>query len=272
MPCQWSTITTLFSTTQSSKNPSKQPMPCSSPRNGSVASSYSMMTLPRRTTPRTTPVPTPPEPLVQDWNPSSWLSFVATQFFTVLYSNVQKSARPRRPSPLNVSIRFDWIRFCVPGRSTEIPKSMLRNTFRRTMFREPDMETASQGRLFQLSLVQPWASFTEYPRQSSMMMSEAPDMLIRVSAVYVGAVSGEISSPCTCQKRAELPNDSFFSVAFAPLCGRMMTKPELAFVMLGLPWCPAIRMSTSPDANVFVDAATACRFGNGDACVPGLVR
>lgn len=28
MPCQWFTTTTSFSTTQPSKNPSKQPMPC----------------------------------------------------------------------------------------------------------------------------------------------------------------------------------------------------------------------------------------------------
>src|SRR5690349_2628397 len=103
------------------------------------------------------------------------------------------------------------------------------------------------------------------------MRSDAEDMSTRVSAVYVGAVAGEISSPCTRQNRAAEENDSFFSVARAPVRGRTVTKPAFAVTRRGLPWCPASRISTSPVAKVRPEAATVWRFGHGDACVPGLL-
>ena len=73
MPCQWSVTTTLFSTTQFTKNPSKQPIACIVLRSGWLGFTWLMNTLPRRVTPRTSPVPTPPGPTDQLWKPSSWL-------------------------------------------------------------------------------------------------------------------------------------------------------------------------------------------------------
>ena len=73
MPCQWSVMTTLFSTTQFTKKPSKQPMACIELRSGMVRVRRLMKTLPRSMTPRTSPVPTPPGPTDQLWKPSSWL-------------------------------------------------------------------------------------------------------------------------------------------------------------------------------------------------------
>ena len=71
MPCQWSVMTTLFSTTQSTKKPSKQPIPCMELRRGWLGTQSLTNTLPRRVTPRTSPVPTPPGPRDQLWKPSS---------------------------------------------------------------------------------------------------------------------------------------------------------------------------------------------------------
>src|SRR5687767_10897498 len=58
-----------------------------------------MKVLPRTITPRTTPAPTvPAESVDQLWKASSWLPSIAYMFLRTLYSNVQLSARPRKPS------------------------------------------------------------------------------------------------------------------------------------------------------------------------------
>jgi hypothetical protein len=127
MPCQWSVMMTLFSTTQFTNHPSKQPIACMELRSGLAGSRWLMKMFPRRVTPRTSPVPTPPGPTDQLWKPSSWFASGGSWmrlFWTRLYSNRPSSPRPRSPSAEKPSTRLFWMRADAPP--TLIPKRTLR--------------------------------------------------------------------------------------------------------------------------------------------------